>query len=270
MALAQLPSTLVVPDLWINSRTPCPQDFRSSFLQKHPNGSIVVKMTVRADDMPDLDPQKVNDQAVQRFDAIRARFQPDTVLFFARDIWANFASASTKGYANQEGPLALKMRHWDALFARRHVLANATFHFHELCSASGVRGIASRLRELGLSRSASDVPFLTRFWQGPDAVHMRAIKFTTQFSTSQAGWPRLHYTVKGLGALPGGLAANTSGVGACKEKIERDWRRFDATSLGETSWRAVERASPHSALFYARVRGQWQAGTLPGYGQNER
>ena len=99
MALAQLPSTLVVPDLWINSRTPCPQDFRSSFLQKHPNGSIVVKMTVRANDMPDLDPQKVNDQAVQRFDAIRARFQPDTVLFFARDIYCYRSNCSSPRFA---------------------------------------------------------------------------------------------------------------------------------------------------------------------------
>ena len=260
MALAQLPSTLVVPDLWISSRTPCPQDFRSSFVQQHPNGTIIVKMTMRA--------HGNSNQALQRLHAIRSAFQPHVVIFFARDCWVNWARLGTRLYANEQGSLALKMQHWDALFAKRNALANATFHFHELCSAPGVRAIASRLRAMGISRDLRDAERLMRFTKSAAAVQIEAIRFTAQFSTMKAGWPRLHYTERGLGSLPGGLVANTSGVGDCAAKIERDWRLFDATTMSASAWQQVQDLAPHAAAFYAQVRREWQAGTLTGYGRD--
>lgn len=255
MALAQLPSTVVVADLFIRSRIPCPQDFRTSFQRTHPNGSIVVKMTLRAFGEPD--------EAVKRLSAIRASFQPHLVLFFARDPWANYARLMNHGYRAEQGLISTKFRHFDALFARRHALANATLHYHEMCDVSGVAALVAQLRALGVSRDDTDLDRLLRFRRSPTTVHKEVIKYTSIFSTDARGWPPLLYTKFGLGALPGGLKANTSGLGSFREKVETDWRDFNDLSMNET-WQEVRRLAPHVSTYYDVLRRKWRAGSLWG------
>ena len=258
MALAQLPSTIVVPDLWIGSRIPCPADFRSSALQPS-NATIVVKMTLRAQGAPA--------HAVDRLSQIRAAFQPHLVLFLTRDACVNALHLSNKSFANEHGTVVAKMQHWDVLYKQRDTLANATFNYESLCDGAGVAPLVARLHKLGLVREPEAIATsrLLRFEHNFIDVKVAAIKGTAHFSTQHRGWPLLHYTISGVKSLPGGLAANTSGLGACRDMVEREWQACDTMTMGVSdasaaaAWARAAELAPNVAAFYAKFRRRWYA-----------
>ena len=257
LGLAQLsPETFVLPDLWITSRAPCPQDFRIK--HRTGNGSIIAKMTVRGLIARGATPVKA---ALERLSVIRRSFQPHMVIFFARDPWVQFARLSSKPFSNELGTPEAKLQVWDALFARRNDLANSTHHFHELCHPAGVAALASRLIALGLARSehADVVRRLTHFWRTPATVTKDIANGMNRLITVQWGWKWLHWSMQGLE----GASANATGLGVCNAKIESDWRTYQAvhSEAHRGRW-DVWRLAPASAEFYSDVRRRWTEGTL--------
>ena len=147
-------------------------------------------------------------------------------------------------------------------------MANATFFYESLCDAAGIAPLVARLRELGLVREPEAIATsrLLRFARSPLDVKVAAIKGTAHFSTQRRGWPLLHYTVRGVGSVPGGLAPNTSGLGACRDMVERDWQACDTMAMGPTldaaPWARAAELAPNVAAFYATFRRRWYAASI--------
>jgi hypothetical protein len=230
--LAQMPRTAVVPDLFNYMRTPCPDDFR----QDASVDWIVVKMVVRTAD-------KVN--ALQRLASIRSKLQPHLVLFFSRDPWANWASLSSKFFANDSGSIESKFEHWDVLFAQRATLANATFYLHQLCDPTGHLHIAHKLRALGVG-AASGQTF--RCWtQAPNMVLRRAQQLLA--STARSGRPQLIFE--------SGDMRGAAQVGDCVAKVREAW---EAHSPGKNE--RLSSLAPTLSAFYQKLRQRAASGLI--------
>jgi hypothetical protein len=222
LLLAQLPKTLLIPDLWISDYVKAPE--RHLFKDLTGIDVVIVKIVINgADPLP-------------RLAEHRALLRPDYTILFHRDPWVQFGRMSNHSYGYECGKPRAKIAALEMLYAHRAQLFDATESYEGLCTEPDA--VAKRMASLRLGNGSFDfirTPFRRQVNEVVRDARARVVK-TRSF---KFGSGNVHNAVR---------AYDFNG---CRAALKHDFIKFDPPKMCESN---VERLSPTLAHRYRTTR----------------